>query len=105
MYDGSGGGGGWWAAIGGGVTLVIAALINQMTKGSRKAANTAEVASLEAETDIIRRMREEIQRLSDRLGKVEVELYQVRNELAIEQSRVIRLKQLIEPEKLAEFGQ
>lgn len=102
MYDGSGGG--WWAAVGGGITLIIAALINQMTKGSRKAASTAEVASLEAETDIIRRMREEIQRLSDRLGKVEMQLYEVRNELAIEQSRVIRLKQLIDPDKLAEFS-
>jgi hypothetical protein len=104
MYDDGGGSGGLWAAIGGGITLIIAAFINQMTKGSRKAANSAEVASLEAETDIIRRMREEIQRLSDRLGKVERELYDVRNELALEQSRVYRLKQLVEPDKLAEFS-
>ena len=114
MYD-NGGGSGMWAAIGGGITLIIAALINQMTKGSRKAANANELASLGAETGVIEILRDEVARLSIRLKAVEQESYELKTAAAVlqnkvatlqadldtEKFRVIQLKRLIDPDKLA----
>jgi chromosome condensin MukBEF ATPase and DNA-binding subunit MukB len=110
MYDNGGGNGGMWAAIIGTATIVVGALISQMTKGSRKAASINEVASLAAETNVIDILRDEVSRLSVRLKAVEQESNDLKGKVAIlqadldaEKFRVMQLKRLIDPVKLQEI--
>lgn len=106
--NGGGGGGGIWAVIGSALTLTLGGLIAWLTRGSRGAASRNEVGQLDAETNVIDILRDEVARLSIRLKAVEQESYELKNKVAVLQSdldtekfRVIQLKRLIDPDKLA----